>query len=83
MHNELNPNSIIVDDNLYPKLTNYDFFMKLQISNSISQSSYQLQTNPIYQSPKVLGLEPLTQGIEVYSFGMIAYEIYVQQKPFS
>ena len=79
---DLNPNSIIVDDHLYPKLTNYGIFTKLQISNSISQSSCRFNNTPIYQSPEVLRSETSSPLSEVYSFGMIAYEIFVPRKPF-
>lgn len=81
-HPELTPNSIIVDNNAHPKLTNYGFFMKLQISNSITQSASKFVNNPIYQAPEILRNEPAVPKSDVYSFGMIAYEIFVKDKPF-
>lgn len=81
-HPELTPNSIIVDNNAYPKLTNYGFFMKLQISNSITQSASKFVNNPIYQAPEILRNDSAVPKSDVYSFGMIAYEIFVKDKPF-
>lgn len=84
LHRDLTPCNIFFDNDLYPKITDYGLYTKIQISKSLScQSSSKMQNDPHYAAPEILQFEEPSKSSDVYSFSMIVYEILTKNKPFS
>jgi len=78
-HNNLKPNNIIISANDEVKLTDFGIFHN-QIK--LSTTSNFLIDNLPYQSPEQIVKRPLDFRADIYSLGVILYEVLVGQKPF-
>ena len=82
IHRNLKPNSIIMDDNLYPKLSDFGLCSNLLLMNSMTfKTSSKLISPPVYSAPEILISAEHTKASDVYSFAMIVYEIITKEKP--
>ena len=86
MHRDLKPDNILMDENLYPHIS--DFGLSRCFNKSLSKSLNISMTNrlgtPLYMAPEMYENNMhYNQGVDVYSFGLIAYEIVSKKKPFS
>lgn len=87
MHRDLKPSNILIDEDYFPKIC--DFGLSRCFSQSITNSvnltiTGQLGT-PLYMAPELLiGDKNAKYGfsVDVYSFGIITFEILTQQMPF-
>lgn len=82
VHRDLKPGNIIIDENLYPQICDFDlsrcFPDALTKSMQISRSC-QFGT-PIYLAPEMIVDDGhYGPGVDVYSFSIIAYEIISEQ----
>lgn len=75
LHKNLKPKNIFEDENFFPKVTNFVFYLNDQ--NRIENSE-----TPIYTAPEIWKGEEYTKSSDVYSFSMIIYEILTNKKPF-
>ena len=80
MHGNLKPSNILLDANYYPKI--FDFYNSFDEKNS---SKFPISSNnqsPIYTAPEFYWENEITKSGDVFSFGMIVYEIISNKKPF-
>ena len=78
LHHDLKPSSIMIDDNLYPKVGNIGFsnlFYSLKSMAKIKELSP-------YTAPEYITNGEYSKKSEVYAFGMIVYQIITNKKPF-
>lgn len=85
IHRDLKPDNILMDDFLCPKVA--DFGLSKVIHSSVdsiiaSQSTANYKGTPIYSAPEVLKDNKYTPACDVYSFGIICYEIMMNSEPF-
>ena len=78
LHYDLKTSNITLDDNLYPKIKNHG------IANCFDslKTIFKVIDFSVYSAPEVLLEQELTEKSEVYSFGMIVYEIITNRIPF-
>ena len=69
IHCFLNPSSILLDENLYPKITNFDF-----VTNEYEKDNQEFNGYYPYSAPETFKSQ-YTKASDVYSYGMIVYEI--------
>ncbi|KAK8845724.1 hypothetical protein M9Y10_020642 [Tritrichomonas musculus] len=84
IHRDLKPANILMDDFLCPKIADFGL-SKMKHSNSETmsiESTLAIKGTPIYISPEIWKNMEYTKASDVYSFGIIIYEIITNEEPF-
>ncbi|KAK8870882.1 hypothetical protein M9Y10_008780 [Tritrichomonas musculus] len=85
VHRDLKPENILADSNYYPRVC--DFGLSRCFSTSLSNSMKLSMTGefgtPMYMAPEILREEEkYGPGVDVYAFGILAYEIVTGKVPY-
>ncbi|KAK8883823.1 hypothetical protein M9Y10_042922 [Tritrichomonas musculus] len=86
LHRDLKPENILIDGDYRPRIA--DFGMSRCFSKALSRSMQLSMTGkigtPLYMSPELFeDEEHFSPGVDVYAFGIMAYEIASGQEPYS
>jgi serine/threonine-protein kinase len=79
MHLDFKPENVLVSRNGSVRLVDFDLAME------IPGEPVKLKKNPgtpSYMSPEQLSGQPIDQRVDVFAFGVAAYELLTNQKPF-
>lgn len=79
IHLDFKPENVIVSRNAAVRLVDFD------LAQIISVKPRKLTKNPgtpTYMAPEQLSGEPIDQRVDVFAFGVTAYELLTNQKPF-
>ncbi|KAK8881293.1 hypothetical protein M9Y10_004028 [Tritrichomonas musculus] len=79
LHRDLKPENVLLDDHLYPKIT--DFGFSKYLSDHTKARSGALGT-PVYMAPEIHN-RVYTEACDVYAYSLIVYEILTLEVPFS
>lgn len=85
IHRDLKPENILMDDFLCPKIADFGFskiFHSNLESMSITDSTQAVKGTPIYIAPEIWINKDYGPSCDVYSFGLITYEIITGEEPF-
>ncbi len=77
IHKELKPSNIFITDENIIKLLNFGLSWAANIDSTDEDNFVH------YMSPEQVNNDPLDYQSDIYSFGILAYEIITGQKPFS
>ena len=80
IHRDIKPENILVNENLELKLS--DFGLALSASDAYVTKQHSLIGTPSYMSPEQINGEKLTQKSDLFSAGIVIYELYKGENPF-
>ncbi|KAK8897680.1 hypothetical protein M9Y10_015644 [Tritrichomonas musculus] len=80
LHRDLKPANIFLDDLFYPKLSGFNI-AKIIKSDSFVKSE-KIKGTPAYLAPEVYMRKEYSKFSDVYSFGLIIYELLTMKKAF-
>lgn len=78
LHRNLNPISVVFDDSFYPKIRNFNLVIKCEDESAIKP----IKSTTEYTAPEIIMREPSSKPMDVYSLGMLIYEIVTLHHPF-
>ncbi len=79
MHLDVKPENILVSRNAAVRVVDFD------LAQPISDKPRKITKNPgtpAYMAPEQLSGQPIDQRVDVFAFGVAAYELLTNQKPF-
>ena len=80
MHLDFKPENVIVSRNGSIRLVDFD--LAQPIPEKPKKAAKKNPGTPAYMAPEQLLAEPITQRVDIFSFGVTAYELLTNQKPF-
>jgi eukaryotic-like serine/threonine-protein kinase len=79
MHLDFKPENVLVTQNASVRLVDFD------LAQPIPEKPKKMSKNPgtpAYMAPEQLQSEPISHRVDIFSFGVTAYELLTNQKPF-
>jgi serine/threonine protein kinase len=77
VHRDLKPENILVDENNNIKLCDFGWCVELSMGNRVTFcGTYE------YMAPEIIKEKPYNQGIDVWSLGILLYELCHGYSPF-
>ncbi|MCX8056484.1 MAG: protein kinase [Ignavibacteria bacterium] len=80
IHRDLKPENILIDKNLFVKIADFGLALS-EDENQVTQQESIVGT-PGYMSPEQIRGETLDTRTDIFSFGIIAYELVTGKNPF-
>lgn len=80
IHRDIKPENILVDSNLELKIA--DFGLALVLNETLLTQKASIVGTPSYMSPEQIRGEELTPQTDLFSVGIIAYELFMNENPF-
>jgi ABC-type phosphate/phosphonate transport system substrate-binding protein/tRNA A-37 threonylcarbamoyl transferase component Bud32 len=81
LHRDLKPSNILLDQDGRPHLTDFGVAKFFDQENALTQTSEVLGT-PCYMAPEQAAGKAVTRATDVYSLGVILYELLTGRRPF-
>ena len=78
-HRDVKPENIMVDKELNVKVTDFGF---VRLPNSELTQTLKVVGTPFYMAPEAYSSSKVDERADIFSFGVVAYELLLDRKPF-
>ena len=78
VHRDLKPQNILIEKNVI-KICDFGFAKEMSASTNFLRS---IKGTPLYIAPEILISKPYTTKVDIWSFGIILYELATGKTPF-
>lgn len=82
IHRDLKPSNLLVDNNYNVKVSDFGFSEILKSNQQTKRDSFGPRGTAIWMAPEVMKGEEFGKTVDVYSFGLILWEMYTREDPF-
>ncbi|KIY94964.1 fused [Monoraphidium neglectum] len=79
IHRDMKPQNILIGANGAVKLCDFGFARAMSCSTMVLTS---IKGTPLYMAPELVQEQPYNHTVDLWSLGVILYELYVGQPPF-
>lgn len=80
IHRDLGAFNILLDENFHPKIGGFDCAKFLE-QGALEDKEFRVGT-PIYLAPEIFEEKPYSNKADVYSYGIVLYELMTSNKPY-
>ena len=78
-HRDIKPANVLIDENLVVKVTDFGI---ARLPDSMLTQQYDLMGSPSYMAPESFVTSKIDQRADIFSLGILAYELFVDVHPF-
>ena len=79
-HRDIKPANVLIDENLMVKVTDFGI---ARLPDSMLTQQYDLMGSPSYMAPESFMTSRVDQRADIFSLGILAYELFLGQHPFA
>ena len=82
IHGDIKPGNILFRESDCPILTDFGISHRIEPKKEVDLSSGDLYASPTYASPELIQGKPFDYRTDIYSLGIMLYEMLLGEKPF-
>ncbi len=83
IHGDIKPGNILFRGADCPLLTDFGISHRIEPKKEVDMSSDELYASPSYASPELIQGKPFDYRTDIYSLGIMLYEMLIGEKPFT
>lgn len=83
IHGDIKPANVVFRSDDCPVLTDFGISKRTDVSETAGSQSQEILASPSYASPEIMQGQKFNQKVDIYSLGVMLYEMLVGEKPYT